>query len=74
MAFRADRPEALERRKVGVSRGSAPSGANQSGLSSPKPAPQTAFLALNRSWTGVMRSGRAAGSSSFGNETRNRRP
>ena len=46
---------------------------NHSGCSSPKPAPQTALCSVSRSYTGVVCSGRAAGSSSLGNVMRKRR-
>src|SRR5439155_10958920 len=54
-------PCAFERRYVTSSRASLPFGANHSGYSSPKAVPTTAPLAFTRSYTGVIRSGRAAG-------------
>ena len=64
---------AFDRRKVTSSFGSSPFSWNHSACSRPKVAPQTAFASVNRSWIGVVSSGRAPGSSSFGNVIRKRR-
>ena len=65
--------KAFERRKVGCSNAASPSGANQLTCSRPYPAPKTAFCAAHTPYAGVVTSPRAAGSSSFGYETANRR-
>ena len=66
-------PCAFERRYVTSSRACMPFGANHSACSSPNTAPKTAPLAFRRSYIGVIRSGRAAGSSSFGKRMLKRR-
>ncbi len=65
--------QAFERRKVTSSFGSSPGSWNHSACSSPKVAPHTALASVSRSWMGVVSSGRASGSSSFGKVIRNRR-
>ena len=65
--------KALERRKVTSSSGGRPGRWNQSACSRPNDAPHTALCRSRRSCTGVMWSGRAAGSSSLGNVIRKRR-
>jgi hypothetical protein len=73
LTSRATGSQAFDRRNVTSSLGSFPASWNHSACSSPKDAPQTALAAVKRSWIGVVSSGLAAGSSSFGNEIWKRR-
>jgi hypothetical protein len=63
--------KSVERCQLKLSR--TPGGANQSGTSSPAAAPNCAPAAASRSWMGVVRSGRAAVSSSLGKRIEKRR-
>ena len=70
----ATQSQAFERRKVTSSFGSRPGLLEpQRVLQARTVAPQTAFASVSRSWIGVVSSGRAPGSSSFGKVIRNRR-